>query len=897
MEAYALMTIYPPIIVSVIVPAYNSESNIATTIESLQGQTMGVDKLEIILVNDGSSDGTSRICHEHASKASNIVVIDKENGGVSSARNAGIAVAKGKFIAFLDSDDTLLPETLEAVSDFFDRHYDEIDVVSYPMRLYDDKKEWSHIREELLTETGVYDLAKLQNAFALITNMNAVVKNDDRLPRFREDLAVHEDEQFFMSVLLDKQKVGFCKKGAYRYQQLPGSVANTKMHPFYQFEDNIGFWEDLFAAYPDKAPLYLQASFLNEMNWKIKRDVVFPYHYDAPRFKQAIKRLSTLMTRVDNDVIFTSPRAEEYLQHYFFSLKMNTNPRFTLDRSGFILSDDEELLLCRNHVELELIWTKVENDLFKMKGVLKSVAFDYIDKPQLFMSTNETEPPQEISLARSSRSRSQAHVVTSTYWGFDAEASIDACSKISFKLIMDGTEIPLHLSFSARAQFNTVNGIYSFASGSRLVSVDQSVQGFSIKHAVSFLAKQASFARNTAGVLRSNPKAALIRATLKTRKKRSAPLWLYYDRPGIGGDNSYIQFLHDFEQQDGIERFYVTKDSGRALEGMFESEHESHVIRFSSVEHRFLHLQADRIIASYSELPTWCPYSGKTMRGLADMLHYDMVYLQHGVLHAHLPWKYSADRLLMEYEVVSTDFERNNLIERHGFQPSQLIESGMPRYDRISTTEPSGRNILFAPSWRKNLVAEGSNVSFSSKASLLFNSTFWQETSSFLTDESLTETLRAFDYRLDVKLHPNFKGYASEFKRFQNDRIRIVEDVNESDYRIFITDYSSWVFDFVYLKRAIAYFLPDEQEFKSGLHGYHKLDLPLEDGFGPLAHTSSEMVDNIRFLVERDGATEPLYAQRMEGFFLHYDDNQCERLYQALMRNGEITPSQLNDPR
>lgn len=885
------------IIVSVVVPAYNSEANIVKTIESLQQQTIAEDKLEIILVNDGSSDGTSSICHEYAGIASNIVVIDKENGGVSSARNAGIDRASGTYIAFLDSDDTLLPETLEAVSRFFDGHYDEVDVVSYPMKLYDNKREWSHVREEVMTETGIYDLTKPQNAYALITNMNALVKNDENLPRFREDLAIHEDEQFFMSILLNKQKVGFCKQGAYRYQQLPGSAANTKMHPFYQFENNIGFWEDLFAAYPDKAPLYLQASFLNEMNWKIKRDIVLPYHYDAAQLQTAVNRIKALMSRIDNDVIFTSPRAEEYLQHYFFSLKTNTNPKFTLSEDGFTLSDDDELLLCRNHVELEFIWTRVEHGLFKMKGVLKSVAFDYTTVPQLIMSADGTEPTINISLTRSSRSRSQAHVVTSTYWGFDTQVSVSGCSQISFKLLVDDIEIPLHLSFSARAQLNTKNNIRSFVSDDNdLISVDQAFQGFSIKHRASFLARQASFTRNSLGVIRSNPKAMLIRAVAKIDKKRKAPVWLYYDRPGTQGDNSYYQFLHDFEQQDGIDRFYITRDDQQTLARMFESKHAPHVIQFNSIKHRRLHLQADRVIASYAELPTWCPYSGKTMRGLGDMLRYEMVYLQHGVLHAHLPWKYSADRLLMEYEVVSTDFERNNLVQQYGFQPSQLIASGMPRYDRISTTAQKGRRILFAPSWRKNLVAAGSNVSFSSKASLLFSSTFWRETSSFLSDEHLLETLQKHDYQLDVKLHPNFKGYATEFKRFANDRISIVSEVDESDYSIFITDYSSWVFDFVYLKRSIAYFLPDELEFKSGLHGYHKLDLPLEEGFGPLAHTSSELVGIVCRLVEQDGETDSKYKDRMEDFFLHYDDSQRERLYRALMKQG-ITGQEASDPR
>ena len=165
--------------VSVIIPAYNSERGVAKAVESLQKQTIDENALEIILVNDGSTDSTAAICHELAGKASNIVVIDKENGGVGSARNAGIEAARGKYIAFLDSDDTLLPETLKAVTEFFDAHYDEIDVVSYPMRLYDAKREWPHVREQVLDHTGVFDLAKLQNAFALITNVNAVVKNND----------------------------------------------------------------------------------------------------------------------------------------------------------------------------------------------------------------------------------------------------------------------------------------------------------------------------------------------------------------------------------------------------------------------------------------------------------------------------------------------------------------------------------------------------------------------------------------------------------------------------------------------------------------------------------------------------------------------------------------------
>lgn len=89
--------------VSVIVPVYNAESYLGLCVESLIHQTNS--DIEIILVDDGSTDGSGRVCEQYREKDGRIAVIHKKNGGVSSARNAGLAVAKGEYIAFVDSDD------------------------------------------------------------------------------------------------------------------------------------------------------------------------------------------------------------------------------------------------------------------------------------------------------------------------------------------------------------------------------------------------------------------------------------------------------------------------------------------------------------------------------------------------------------------------------------------------------------------------------------------------------------------------------------------------------------------------------------------------------------------------------------------------------------------------
>ena len=89
--------------ISVVVPIYKVQDYLERCIKSIINQTY--DNLEIILVDDGSPDECPKICDEYALKDERIKVIHKENGGLSDARNFGIAAATGKYISFIDSDD------------------------------------------------------------------------------------------------------------------------------------------------------------------------------------------------------------------------------------------------------------------------------------------------------------------------------------------------------------------------------------------------------------------------------------------------------------------------------------------------------------------------------------------------------------------------------------------------------------------------------------------------------------------------------------------------------------------------------------------------------------------------------------------------------------------------
>lgn len=99
--------------VSIVVPVFNCENYINRCVDSLLEQTL--KELEIILVNDGSTDNSAAICHNYSTKFSNILAIDQPNGGASKARETGIKAASGEYIGFIDCDDWIHPQMFESI--------------------------------------------------------------------------------------------------------------------------------------------------------------------------------------------------------------------------------------------------------------------------------------------------------------------------------------------------------------------------------------------------------------------------------------------------------------------------------------------------------------------------------------------------------------------------------------------------------------------------------------------------------------------------------------------------------------------------------------------------------------------------------------------------------------
>ena len=106
-------------LISVIIPVYNVQDYLARCLDSILAQTY--QNLEIILVNDGSKDNSGAICDEYAARDDRVQVIHKENGGLSTARNAGLDLAAGEYLSFIDSDDWIASDAYEHLMNLVER--------------------------------------------------------------------------------------------------------------------------------------------------------------------------------------------------------------------------------------------------------------------------------------------------------------------------------------------------------------------------------------------------------------------------------------------------------------------------------------------------------------------------------------------------------------------------------------------------------------------------------------------------------------------------------------------------------------------------------------------------------------------------------------------------------
>ena len=871
---------------SVIIPVYNCEEFIEPCIESLMNQTMPQKNFQIVLVNDGSTDNGGKICSHVAEKYSNTVFVDKENGGVSSARNAGIDVAEGKYFVFLDADDTLSKDTLQTLYSFFEKHYEETDLVTYKIIPHrDGKKLPTHYRYRILKESGIYDLNEGDNWYIAQSTMNICVKNRGKGNNllFDTKLRFHEDQKYIFTTLKEKLTIGYCSEPEYWYLRRPGGATGSISKAYYIFEDTMEMWESFFNLYPEnEVPRYLQAFYLHDVSWKSVSDVLLPYHYNEEEFDRAVERIVSLIRRIDDEVIIRRPAMDLYHKHYLLQLKGSKNVSLECSDDEISLMFNGEQIYKSKKITAVVNRFKITDGILKVDGFLKSPVFMYCDEPELYLISNGKR--EKLNLVHSECEKYHAGIETAVFWRFRFELDLEKNDSFELEAVVGGKAYKLYYYYGVAVPFSHDKKLKAFFSNGKCLREKNGIFTVSgIRTFSGLILALRVLVYHFFYYLKVNPRILINRWIGLFARKSKDRTWIYLDRYGVY-DNAYDQFKHDIKIKDGVKRYYILNDCDwDTLEEKFTPEERAYVVKYGSLTHRKLYFSCEKLITSFSNLSNICPFGSVAFRWYTDLTRHEIIYLQHGLLHATLKNMYAKERCVIDRVVVSSSFEVENFVDNYGYDKEDLIGCGMPRYDFFRMGAEKKNRIVFSPSWRCNLIGTLKENTREELPEVFMASDFYKSVNEFLNSERLEQLLEKYDLYLDFKNHPIFKCYNSLFN-VTNERVCLDGFETEQDeYRLMITDYSSIVFDSVYINCPIIYFVPDYDQFRAGVsHSYRKLDLPLENGFGPFTQTASELLDCLEEYAANNFEPVEPYKGRMENFFLHKDTNCRDRLYDAI---------------
>jgi glycosyltransferase involved in cell wall biosynthesis len=215
------------VILSVVIPIYNVERYLPRCIESVLNQK--IVNLEVILINDGSLDKSGEICNKYAELDSRVKVIHKQNGGLSSARNTGIENSKGKYIAFVDSDDYLSKDSLHILINEAEKYNLDIICGNY---MYTNEKKSTPTKERLIDKVSTGEDYICKNIVNKTMSMAApfnIYKKDliiNNSIYFKEGI-LHEDELWTPQVFLKANKVKAIDTYFYMYYIREGSITQS----------------------------------------------------------------------------------------------------------------------------------------------------------------------------------------------------------------------------------------------------------------------------------------------------------------------------------------------------------------------------------------------------------------------------------------------------------------------------------------------------------------------------------------------------------------------------------------------------------------------------------------------------------------------------------------------
>ena len=885
--------------ISIIMAVYNVEQFVAESIESVIAQDIGFENIQLILVDDGSQDNSLEICRGYARKyPQNILLIHKENGGVSSARNEGLKHVQGEYVNFLDSDDLLTPDSCRLVYDFLSRHSGETDMAVIPLFFFDGQTGQHPLNSKFRRGTRVINLEKEWNCPQLSLSCAFTKRECFENLQFDTGLAYAEDGQVALQILMNKLRMGVVKEARYMYRkrtagapsaiQASGTTAAWYLPYIRRFSlfvleramERLGY-----------VPKFIQGVVMYDLQWRLRMQA--PEEEILPResWEAYVQDMGRALSYIDDDVIMEQQNI--FREHKYLAMQLKYGDMGTLyqrqnelslgyqGRTYFWVSDFP--------VRLEFITIKpevciLEGSFYTLEGLeqkleLEAVTDDGTRYPCRFFHRRTPE----TALGR----------VIQNSDAFRVEIPLSApVNGLGFQCVTERGTIPL--TVVRYGNFFPVDRDYANSyyvkNGWKLRCCPQGVE-LSVCDAAEARQSEIAFLKELWKKNKEGGRTgALARIAVKFLKAfRRKPLWLVSDRVMKAGDNGEALFRHLQQYRDVDVRFVLDKRSPNYA----QMKKVGRVVPANTHWYKLALLMSQVLISSSAEVEFYNPfngYSGPYRSLLADI---PFVFLQHGVIKDDLSrWLQRPNKNLSGF-VTSGMPEYESVVQgNYEYTEKQVWLTGLPRFDRLYRQEEKWITIM--PTWRRYLMSgwDAQTDCWNLKPGAE-NSQYIQFYRDLLNDPRLLAKAKELGYRLKFLPHPNLQTHLDLFN--PNPDVDFLG--RETSYRdiyakssLVVTDYSSAVFDFAYLRQPVVYTQFDAQEFFAGEHVYEKGYFEYErDGFGEVEYTLQDTIDRIIDYMETGCQLKDVYRQRIDGFFAFNDQNNSRRVYEKLLELTEGT--------
>ncbi|HET7026997.1 MAG TPA: CDP-glycerol glycerophosphotransferase family protein [Candidatus Limnocylindrales bacterium] len=848
---------------SIVTAVHDVEAYLPDFIDSIEGQRLDADQIEVVAVDDGSTDASRALLDDWARTSRHVVkVLTKPRGGQASARNLGLEHATGEWVTFTDPDDMLDRDFFRVAARFASRQ-PGIKLMSGRTVILNERtgrtSESHPRRRQYVVGNRTADLDREPNVF-LSSSAGGLFKLDRiRGDELKFDTRIRpnfEDGHFAVRYImnLSKARIGILGGARYIYRKRAAnnSTLQQSMGVTSRYTDvlEFGYLDVLHRAVAryGKVPPWLQHIIIYELSWYLSEDE---------------KVRSTV--RMPQDVV---PIFHALLGDVLSYLEPAVVHGHTVRRLKPVWAD----ILA--HSARGRAWhsrvaarTKVDPETR-----LQRIAYRYVGEP----------PSEEFTLDGATIEPAYAKTSSHTYYRrpliSERVAWLPLDGSVRLRLggkgvtIVDGWPPPAR----AGRPRSLLARVWLYARLRRTYVLD------------AIRRRQRKVVARLRSAVIGTPWRVL--AQLSPTRSTFADAWVLMDRIHDADDNAERLFEYLTAERPDINAWFVVEAGTPAWERL-RAAGVTRLVAHGSFRWKLLMLNCSWLLSSHADLAIARPPQITRIVGTPT---WRFGFLQHGVIKDDLSlWLNQRD---IDLFVVSTEAELESIVAdgtNYVYTRKETRNTGLPRFDRLLAkgreVRPQDRDlVIVAPTWRNWLARPLDRGSQRREVDELFwTSDYVRNWEAVLRSPRIAEAAERRGWRLGFMPHPNLQPVLGAMALPPNvEPLTFAGNDVQGLYArcaLLVTDYSSVAFNTAYLDRPVVYFQFDLDRMMGGEHvgrqGYYDYE---RDGFGPVATEVEAAVDAIVEAIDHGSSPTPMYQRRIDETFPDRDGQACRRVVAAV---------------